>query len=312
MAAVPRASALDIPAQVAALSAGDFETRARAVRELSAAKSPGEAAEIMERFNRVLACSGKKPAASGCHDPKFVYNALLVAGNLARKDTGAPWAFLIGLSQGKTVNEGSFFQAKDESDEHRGDDYYTPSAPDPKLTREYLEATLQRAVDRAEILPSCGWTLARIKTLAKKVSDSGGYQVYSYSRDYSPADIAGQYRVSPSRDWLYKGTALVACGERTLTADLGAAGRYFAVIADRSDEQPLLDISLYSLPGGKPACAYTVQGLSELDPDPLTALPGAPAKYLPAVFDFSGGRCVPRKASGYDYTPLAAGVPSKD
>lgn len=299
-----RAQAADLAAQAGALYAPDFETRSGAVKALSGAKTPGEADAVIGRLRQELACAAAKDRARGCHDPRFVYNALLVAGNLAEKHTGAPWDFLVALSQGKTLHEGSFFQEKSETDGHRGSDYFSPAAPDAKLTTQYLQATLDKVMVKAGVVPSCGWPLARIKSLAKKTHDAKGYQVYSYLRDYSPAGIAGQYRVSHARDWLYNGDRRISCGERTAVADLGPAGLYFAAISDRSDEQYRLDISLYALPEGKPACAYTVEGVSELEPDPLGEVAAAPAKFLPALFDFSGGACRPRQVPGYDYTPL--------
>lgn len=299
-----RALAGDLAAQAGDLYAPAFETRARAVKALSGAKTPGEADAVIARLRRELACAAAKDRARGCHDPRFVYNALLVAGNLAEKYTGAPWDFLVALNQGKTLHEGSFFQEKSETEGHRGSDYFTPAAPDAKLTREYLQETLDKVIAKAGVVPSCGWPLARIKELAKKTHDAKGYQVYSYSRDYSPADVLGQYRVLYARDWLYNGARRVGCGERTALADLGPAGLYFAAISDRSDEQFRLDISLYALPEGKPACAYTVEGVSGLEPDPLGEVAGDPVKFLPALFDFSGGACRPGQVAGYVYTPL--------
>jgi len=299
-----RVQAKDLAAQVAALYAPDFETRSGAVKALSAAKTPEEAAEAVNALRRELACTAGKKPARGCHDPKFVYNALMVAGNLARKYTGAPWDFLVALNQGGTAHEGSFFQEKAETDGHRGDDYFSPSAPDPSLTRERLQETLDEAIAKAGVLPSCDWPLARIKAMARKTQDSGGYQVYSYSRDYSPAGVEGRFRVLHARDWLYRGGSRVACGESTAVAKLGPAGLYFASISDSSDEQYRLDISLYALPSGNPACAYTVEGVSELEPDPLGEVAADPAKFLPELFDFSGGACRPRQVPGYTYTPL--------
>lgn len=298
------AQAGDLAAQAGALYAPDFETRSRAVKALSAANTPAEAAEVVGALRKELACTAGKKPARGCHDPRFVYNALMVAGNLARKYTGAPWDFLVALNQGGTAHEGSFFQDKTETEGHRGDDYFSPSAPDAKLTRERLQETLDKAIEKAGVLPSCDWHLARVKSLAKKTHDAKGYQVYSYSRDYSPAGVLGQFRVIHARDWLYRGDSRVACGERTAVADLGPAGLYFAAIADRSDEQYRLDISLYALPEGKPACAYTVEGVSELEPDPLGEVAADPVKFLPALFDFSGGACRPKQVPGYAYTPL--------
>lgn len=297
-------AAVDTAAGVSALYSPDFEARSLAVKALSAAKTPAEAAEVVEGLRKELACTAGKKPARACHAPRFVYNALLVAGNLARKYTGAPWDFLVALDRGGTAHEGSFFQDKKETDGHRGDDYFSPSVPDAKITRERLQETLEAAINKAGLQPSCSWTLARIKALARKTYDSGGYQVYSYSRDYSPAGIQGQYRVSYARDWLYRGELRAACGESTKVADLGPAGLFFASISDRSDEQFCLDISLYSLPGGAAACAYTVKGVSELDPDPLSEAAAAPAKYLPVIFSFSGGTCRPADVPGYSYTLL--------
>ncbi|MDD2806066.1 MAG: hypothetical protein PHV33_10965 [Elusimicrobiales bacterium] len=303
---VSHARAAALTEQVAALYSEDPAARTRAVAALSGVKTAGEAAAIIQRFREELACAGKQVRPRACHDPKFVYGALLVAGSLARKDTGAPWDFLVSLSQGATVNEGSFFQDKGEADGHRGTDYFTPAVPDARLTREYLEETLDKAIEKAGLLPSCDWPLTRVKALAKKNSDVRGYQVYSYSRDYSPRDVAGQYRVVYYRDWLYRGDRLVGCGERTKVADLGPAGLYFAAISDRSDEQYRLDFFLYSLPDGKAACAYTVEGVSELTPEPLGEVASNPVKYLPALFNFSGGKCVPAKGTAYSYTQLKA------
>jgi hypothetical protein len=299
------ARAAELAAQAGALYSADFETRSRAVKALSGAKTPAEAAAVIERLRQELACAAAKDRARNCHDPKFVYNALLVAGNLAEKYTEAPWAFLVALSEGGTLNEGSFFQDKSESDEHRGSDYFTPRVPDGKLTRAYLQATLDKVIEKAGVVPSCDWPLERVKSLAKKTHDDKGYQVYSYSRDYSPQGILGQYRVVHARDWLYSGARRISCGGRTVIADLGPAGLYFAAISDRSDEQYCLDIALHALPSGKPACAYTVEGISELEPDPLGAVAANPVKFLPALFDFTGGACRPRPVSGYAYTPLA-------
>jgi len=298
------ARAAALTERVAALYSADPAVRSGAVAALSGAKTSGEISAVIERFKEEFSCAAKPNPPRSCHDPKFVYSALLTAGALARRDTGAPWDFLVGLSQGRTVNEGSFFQEKSAADGHRGGDYFSPAAPDPKLTREYLQEVLDKAVERAGLLPACGWPLARIRALSRKTSDERGYQVYSYRRDYSPRGIAGRYRVLHARDWLYSGDRLVGCGEHTAVADLGPAGLYFAAITDRSDEQYRLDISLYSLPGGKAACAYTVEGVSELEPEPLGEVAAAPAKYLPALFDFSAGGCGPAKGAVYTYTRL--------
>lgn len=298
------ARAADLAERVAELYAADFETRSLAVKALSGAKTPAEAEAVIGRLRRELACAEGKRPARGCHDPKFVYNALLVAGNLAEKHTGAPWDFLVSLSQGRTLHEGSFFQEKSATDGQRGVDYFTPAAPDARLTRERLQKVLDKAVEKAGIVPSCDWPLPRIKSLAKKTHDAGGYQAYSYLRDYSPADIHGQYRVIYAREWLYSGAKRIGCGERAAVADLGPDGLFFTEISDRSDEQHRLDITLHGLRAGTTSCAYTVEGISELDPEPLAEVAADPAKFLPALFDFSGGACRPRKVAGYIYTPL--------
>lgn len=275
----------------------------KAVHELSSVKPGKETSSIIAAIRKELECVNKIPKPADCHSPRFVQNAITVAGTLALKDSGSPWDFLIWMSEGDTLNEGSFFQAPEDNDEHRGTMYFTPSKPDPKLTAAALQKQLDAEISKAGIIPSCSWTRDRVKAFAGIKLEQPGLILFSYGRDYSPPGISGEYRVSYSKDWLFKGDKLAACAGRLAVIDLKGAGLFAAEILDRSGEQTVLDIIVHDLRSGNRACAYSVEGVSETEQDPLMEA-AAPEKYLPQLFDFSAAGCKPKKISGYSYTRI--------
>ncbi len=299
------ARAEDRKPAVKALYSPDFQVRAKAVKDLSAARPGAEAGEVASLLKKELECAGAPAKPAGCHAHRFVYNALMAAGNLAEKDSGEPWALLVWLSRGETVNEGSFFQdpAKPEDDGHRGAHYFSPANPDPKLTRKALQKILDRAVAKAGVVPSCSWSREKIAALARPAKAPPGYEAYSYFRDYSPAGVQGQFRVTDAQDWVFKDGRQVSCGRNRKVVQLGAAGFFAAAFTDYSDETTRLLIELYALESGKLACAYEIEGLPEGKPDPVAGVQADPAGFLPALFEIGKDGCKPRKVPGYTFTP---------
>jgi hypothetical protein len=292
----------NIDAAVKDLYSGKAELRAAALRSLSAVKTGPETARVLAAFKAELACAGKEPRPAKCHAPEFVRGLLLAAGALAKKDDTLPWDFLVGLASGRSSTDGSFFQDKDAlgDQDFRDNDYYSPADGDGR--RAELQNLLDEVIKNAGIRPSCDWPLEQVRTCAKKAQAHGGYQVYSYSRDYSGAGLQEQYGVTYAQNWIYRGEERAYCGPASRVASFGKAGVLAAEIVDLSGEEPAYNISLYDLAGKKTLCSYGVNvdsteaeelfDLAELGPDKLIA----------ALFALDKGSCRPRKLKGYLFT----------
>ena len=279
------------------------EVRAAALRTLSSVKPGAETRQVLDGFSAELACAAKEPRPAKCHAPEFVRGVLLAAGALAKKDDTLPWDFLVGLASGRSSTDGSFFQDKDAlgDQDFRDNDYYSP--PDGDGQRAELQKLLDEVMKGAGIVPSCDWPLERVRARAKKAQVQGGYQVYSYSRDYSGAGLQEQYGVTYAQNWIYRGEERAYCGPASRVISFGKAGPLAAEIIDLSGEEPAYSISLYDLAGKKTLCSYGVNvdsteagelfDLGELGPDKLIA----------ALFALDKGSCRPRKLKGCLFTP---------
>ncbi|MDQ7773954.1 MAG: hypothetical protein RDU13_10560 [Elusimicrobiales bacterium] len=298
------AGAADIDALTADLYSPDAAAREAAVGKLSALSSAGDISAAVDAFRRELACSSASPRPRKCHDPRAVKGMLQAAGAMAARDSGRPWDFLVWLREGGTVHDGSFFQDPEEAGDQREEGYFSPASPDPALTGEALDRLLSSVIRKAGVMPSCDWQQRRLKKMAVEKKGPENYSIYSYRRDYSPEGILGRFRVVHAMDWIYKEGKPLACGPGITAADLGKAGVFMVKYRDRSDEQYALDIEVYSLTEDRPACSYSVTGLSELEPDPLGEFAADPAKSLPLLFDFGPYGCRPKKIAGYEYSRL--------
>lgn len=300
---VTAAAAGPVETAVKDLYSDKAEVRSEALRALSAVKPGPETARVLTAFSSELACAGKKARPPKCHDPEFVRGLLLTAGALAKKDDTLPWNFLVGLASGRSSTDGSFFQDKSrlQDQDFRGEDYYSPAVGDGR--RAELQKLLDEVIKAAGILPSCDWTPGQVRTRAKKAQDLGGYQVYSYSRDYSGEGLQEQYGVIYAQNWIYRGEELAYCGPASRVASFGKAGLLAAEVKDLSGEEAAYGVSLYDLAAKKPLCSFVVtedsaEAVETYDYETLGA-----EKLVPALFILDKGVCRPRKLKGYRFTP---------
>ncbi|MGD9642701.1 MAG: hypothetical protein AB7V08_08185 [Elusimicrobiales bacterium] len=290
-------------AAVKDLYSENAEMRGAAQRALSAVKPGPETEQVLAAFRSELACAGKKPRPAKCHDPEFVRGVLLAAGALAKKDDTLPWNFLVGLASGRSSTDGSFFQDKSklEDQDFRGEDYYSPAGGDGR--RAELQGVLDEVIKAAGILPSCDWPLEKVRARAKKAQALGGYQVYSYSRDYSGAGLQEQYGVIYAQNWIYRGEERAYCGPASRIGSYGKAGLLAAEVTDLSGEEPAYSVALYDLAAKKALCSYSVtvdstEAVESFDYESL-----GPEKLVQALFDLDKGVCRPKKLKGYLFTP---------
>ena len=300
---LPAAAADNIEAAVKDLYSGKAEVRAAALRSLSAVKTGPETARALAAFRAELACAGKDPRPAKCHDPEFVRGLLLAAGALAKKDDTLPWDFLVGLASGRSSTDGSFFQDKSklEDQDFRGEDYYSPAGGDDR--RAELQGLLDEVIKAAGIMPSCDWPLEKVQARAKKAQAFGGYQVYSYSRDYSGEGLQEQYGVTYAQNWIYRGGQRAYCGPASRIGAFGKAGLLAAEVNDLSGEEPAYGVSLYDLAAKKALCSYgvTVDSTEAAELFDYESL--GPEKLVQALFMLDKGVCRPKKLKGYLFTP---------
>ena len=297
------AAADSLEAVVKGLYSEKAEVRAASLRALSAVNPGPETERVLAAFSAELACAGKKPRPAGCHAPEFVRGLLLAAGGMAKKDDTLPWNFLVGLASGRSSTDGSFFQDKSKlgDQDFRGDDYYAPEGGDGR--RAELQKLLDAIVKDAGIVPSCDWPLEKVRLRARKAQELAGYQVYSYSRNYSGDDLQEQYGVTYAQNWIYRGEERAYCGPASRVSSIGKAGLLAAEVKDLSGEEPAYGVSLYDLAAKKTLCSYVVtvdstEATERLDYEEL-----GPEKLVQALFILDKGSCRPRKLKGYLFTP---------
>lgn len=300
----PAAAADNIEAAVKDLYSGKAELRAAALRSLSAVKTGPETARVLAAFKAELACAGKQPRPAKCHDPEFVRGVLLTAGALARKDDTLPWDFLVGLASGRSSTEGSFFQDKSklEGQDFREEDYYSPEGGGGD-SRQQLQRLLDETLKTAGIAPSCDWPLEKVRSRARKAQALAGYQVYSYSRDYSGDGLQEQYGVTYAQNWIYRGEELAYCGPASRLGTFGKAGTLALEVTDLSGEEPAYGVSLYDLAAKKALCSYGVTVDSTEAAELFDYEELGPERLVQALFTLEKGVCRPRNLKGYLFTP---------
>jgi hypothetical protein len=279
---------------IKSLYSEDFKLRAQAATTLSATKDPETIKSIISNFRRELSCVEKTPRPKQCHDPKFVYNVILVAGNLAKKDSKAPWDFLVNLWRGGTVNEGSFFQSAEQGGEYRGADYFTPSDKTSKPTMTDLQTLLEATVKDASIWATCRWPKAKIFQNSKK-KDFKSYQIYSYDRDFSP-ETQNQYKIRNAISWIYQGDKRITCDTATDIVELSPQGVFGISRNDNSGESLSLEITIYNLPVFQKLCSYSIESEGA---DPLNLAEMKSDKLLQTMFELDSKSCRPKKVPGY-------------
>lgn len=297
------AAAGPIEAAVKDLYSEKAEVRGAALRSLSAVKPGPETELALAAFRSELACAGKQPRPAKCHDPEFVRGLLLTAGALAKKDDTLPWDFLVGLASGRSSTDGSFFQDKSklEDQDFRGEDYYSPAGGDGR--RAELQGLLDEVIKAAGIIPACDWPLEKVRARAKKAQALGGYQVYSYSRDYSGEGLQEQYGVTYAQNWIYRGGERAYCGPASRLGAFGKAGTLALEVTDLSGEEPAYGVSLYDLAAKKTLCSYGITVDSTEAAELFDYEELGPEKLVQALFSLDKGVCRPRKLKGYLFTP---------
>lgn len=299
----PAAAADNIEAAVKDLYSGKAELRAAALRSLSAVKTGPETARVLAAFRSELACAGKEPRPAKCHDPEFVRGVLLAAGALARKDDTLPWDFLVGLASGRSSTDGSFFQDRSKlgDQDFRDEDYYSPAGGDGR--RAELQKLLDEVMKDAGIAPSCDWPLEKVRSRARKAQSLAGYQVYSYSRDYSGDGLQEQYGVTYAQNWIYRGEERAYCGPASRLGTFGKAGTLALEVTDLSGEEPAYNVSLYDLAAKKALCSYGITVDSTEASELFDYEELGPERLVQALFSLDKGVCRPKKLKGYLFTP---------
>lgn len=305
LALLPLSAAAAGPSEAAVkdLYSEKAEVRGAALRALSAVKPGPETERLLAAFRSELACAGKKPRPAKCHDPEFVRGLLLAVGALAKKDDTLPWNFLVGLASGRSSTDGSFFQDKSklEDQDFRDEDYYSPAGGGGR--RAELQGLLDEVIKDAGILPSCDWPLEKVKARANKAQASGGYQVYSYSRDYSGAGLQEQYGVTYAQNWIYRGEELAYCGAASRLGAFGKAGTLALEVTDLSGEEPAYGVSLYDLAAKKTLCSYGITVDSTEAAELFDYEELGPERLVQVLFTLDKGVCRPKKLKGYLFTP---------
>jgi len=242
------------------LYSDDFKLRSLAAGKLSSMDSSKEISEIIEKFKSELRCSKKEPRPKSCHDPKFIYNAILVAGNLSARSHETPWDFLVYLWKGEGAPaslEGTFFSQSVNSEDSHLEILFTPHDPTLKPSRLELETFLLETIKRAAVWASCDWKLKKIVKLSKKKTVSE-YQVYTYDRNYSPS-LQEQYQNRNKVTWIYKGDRKITCNTASDIFIDPVTGEPFGYsIENTSGESMELEVSLYSFPEMKALCSYKI------------------------------------------------------
>ena len=279
------------------LYSDDFKTRSTSAGKLSSLKSQKEISEISKKFKDELLCIQKKPLPKACHDPKFIYNAILVAGNLSVHSQEA-WDFLIYLSEGNSNLDGSFFL--EPSEDAFREVLYKPFKTDLKPTRQELEAFLQETIKKADIRASCDWKLDKIKKFSKK-KEVFGYQVYHYERGYSEG-LLPQYQIWDVMTWIYNGERRISCGPvYDLFMDEKTKEVFAFTFSDESGESLELNVSLSTFPDVKELCSYTIRYDGG---DPLNASSLKINQFFRTFFDYDSKTCRPKNISGYEFIKL--------
>ncbi len=285
------------------LYSNDFKVRSKAAQKLSAAGSSEEISNIIGAFKNELFCTKKEPRPKTCHDPKFIYNAILVAGNLSARSNEAPWDFLVNLWKGDGIaesQEGTFFLQSIKPEDAQRNNIFSPHDPALKPSRLELEAFLFETIKRASIWASCDWQLSKLVKISNKKTVSG-YQIYSYDRNYSP-QLQRQYQIRNVVTWIYQGKRRITCNTASdILIDARTKELFGFSINNLSGESLELEASLFSFPELKGLCSYAIRHDGA---DPFNAADLQPEKFFPTFFEYDSKKCHPKKVAGYEFVKI--------